>query len=508
MLWHQLRRNPALSLLLFFIVGILLLTLIPIPKGISHTNGDTTINFSVNHAFILTRNTCVQASWQAENIREIFFMESPTVGEDSAEVCFDSDNGTKTSIQVRLPDDSLEIYTLETYVAIENPVIIGVTIVLLIWSTAPLFPSSVIEFIQRGLTVSLVWIIVLALMLEVGFRIYLRFTASPQERLIYTGTMDEIERGLSSLLIEQPFLNYGPNPQNDANRFGFRSDEITLEKPDGVYRIATLGGSTTYGWGVSRDEAWPNQLGTILREEYGYNVEVINGGVPSYISQNSLINFQFRILELDPDLVIVFHGGNDASIPLVTSVDCFHGENPNIGLGLWYRIPEYSENLLPGAFPRFLQIRAGFVANLGVLQLASPEGCDPNDGNDYETRFEVNRPHDYFLRNITTLIAIAQTHDVDVMLSTWSSFEPQPEHAESFAFPIPKMHPFYLDLLDEYNEGLRAYAPEIPVVDFDADFSYDPAYWQSDTVHKTVAGHRAQAELFATFIVEQEIIED
>ena len=60
------------------------------------------------------------------------------------------------------------------------------------------------------------------------------------------------------------------------------------------------------------------QLEKLLKEDYGYqNVQVINAGVPGYNSWEILVNLEFRVLDLDPDLVIIYEGTNDVHARLV-----------------------------------------------------------------------------------------------------------------------------------------------------------------------------------------------
>src|SRR5579859_6825000 len=92
----------------------------------------------------------------------------------------------------------------------------------------------------------------------------------------------------TSQFIGVPFLNYTLNPQQaDINPLGFRGAAVAIPKPSGVYRIVVIGASTTFGIGLTVEEAWPFQLQRILREQYGYQkVEVVNLGVPGYYSLN------------------------------------------------------------------------------------------------------------------------------------------------------------------------------------------------------------------------------
>ncbi len=101
--------------------------------------------------------------------------------------------------------------------------------------------------------------------------------------------------------------------QVSHNSLGFRGPETTWDKPPGIYRIVALGGSSTYGFGPSTDAAtWPARLEFHLNAAAPpRRVEVINGGCQGYSTFESLINLSLRMVDLEPDLVIVYHAIND-----------------------------------------------------------------------------------------------------------------------------------------------------------------------------------------------------
>jgi len=51
-----------------------------------------------------------------------------------------------------------------------------------------------------------------------------------------------------------------------TNRFGMRDDEVTIAKPDSVRRIAAIGDSYIFGFGVPVDRNLPSRLEQILNE--------------------------------------------------------------------------------------------------------------------------------------------------------------------------------------------------------------------------------------------------
>lgn len=75
-------------------------------------------------------------------------------------------------------------------------------------------------------------------------------------------------------------------------------------------RIVCLGGSTTWGHVLEREESWPAMLEENLRQ-LGYDVEIINAGRPWYTTAHSVINYALQMRYYDADIVIVMHGVND-----------------------------------------------------------------------------------------------------------------------------------------------------------------------------------------------------
>jgi len=105
-----------------------------------------------------------------------------------------------------------------------------------------------------------------------------------------------------------------------TNEDGFRipSPGYTLpkEKPAGQLRIAFLGGSLVQ-LASTFDTALPGSLRTLLRTRYpGRDIEVINAGIQSCVSRQSLVQLLLTVVDYHPDIVILYDGGNDLGLPL------------------------------------------------------------------------------------------------------------------------------------------------------------------------------------------------
>ena len=85
-----------------------------------------------------------------------------------------------------------------------------------------------------------------------------------------------------------------------------------LEKPESVYRIIALGGSTTRNPLLPVDKRYPTVLQDILRAQYGQaDIEVFNAGMDWYTTKHSLINYVTNLSDAEPDLIVVMHAVND-----------------------------------------------------------------------------------------------------------------------------------------------------------------------------------------------------
>jgi lysophospholipase L1-like esterase len=97
-----------------------------------------------------------------------------------------------------------------------------------------------------------------------------------------------------------------------TNALGMR-DDPPCEPRDGVFRIAVLGDSMTFGFGVQQGEDFPAQL---ERRFAGRTppIEVLNFGVGGYSLEDELATLREKALGLAPDVVVLAYCLNDPEI--------------------------------------------------------------------------------------------------------------------------------------------------------------------------------------------------
>ncbi len=103
------------------------------------------------------------------------------------------------------------------------------------------------------------------------------------------------------------------------NSDGLRDREFPRQKTSGTLRIAVVGDSVTFGWGVPQGETYPKQLELFLNQAkpLGSQIsfEVLNFGVGNYTAIDAAAMLQHKALKYDPDLVIYGAFINDAENP-------------------------------------------------------------------------------------------------------------------------------------------------------------------------------------------------
>jgi lysophospholipase L1-like esterase len=342
------------------------------------------------------------------------------------------------------------------------------------------------------------------LLLEIGLRIWFGTRGSEQERVRYLYSRAEIDAQIAQL-VGVPYLNYTLNPaMDDVNARGVRGELVTIPKPDGVFRILTLGGSTTYGHGLTADEAYPAQLQRILREEYGYaSVEVVNLGVPGYASLDSLVQLATRGLAHQPDLILVYDGLNDAVVRMFQDPLCYNDGGPLLGMGLDRGVWQYASEDMPlSTLYRFVALQAGWIRDPTVFtyRLDKTGFCAPEPGNISPVDLLQQNPPIYFERNLRSIAAIGEASGAQIMFSTfaWDRAAAQAQLATDSSLTQAQA---MLNAIGEQNALVRTLAGElgIPLVDL-ATTMGDGAWYQGDQVHMNAEGTRRQAAIYAAAI--------
>jgi len=337
-------------------------------------------------------------------------------------------------------------------------------------------------------------------LMELGARIWLDYLATDEQARQYTLT-EEVDPG-DLVYTPHHYLNYYATPnyrrgRQAHNSLGYRGREFPVDKPDGIFRIVALGGSTTYSVTVKDNEkTFTRQLENILRDRFGTDsIEVINAGVGGYSSWESLINLQFRALDLDPDLVIIYHGTNDVHTRLVAP-GSYKGDNsgrrkrwgaPPVSLLIKH---SYLSRIVSSNLNLDLFRREGLGSFLNAPTYQGANSLNPASD---PTALLDEHPPVFFRRNLINMTAIAKAHGVGVVLATW---------AHSTVFDDYASTPHYRAGYQESNAVVKEVALEQGawLFDFAGKMPTDRKYW-ADGRHVNEEGSLVKAGLFADFIL-------
>lgn len=349
------------------------------------------------------------------------------------------------------------------------------------------------------LALALISLVCLGL-LESGARILARLQGVPQQDLRFDWQ--------TTLYVPHPYIgytlrpNYDRSPYKDGslhiNALGYRGAEIPLRKPPRTLRLVCLGGSTTFSIEVGDQHTYPYLLETLLRATYPqWSLEVVNAGVGAYTSAESLANLLFRVLDLEPDALIIYHAVNDVHPRVVPGFkpDYSHYRKalvlPDTGLVNALSHVSTFVSLLRHIFAAF------HIRHLTTLQKMEDIPQDQQWRNFQQTDAAT------FRRNIGLILESARARRIAVILSTFVYSATHLRNASSLSFEA------YTTGIAQHNEVMRELSASygVPLLDLAALFPSHELALFDDYVHFTIAGSKLQAQIFHDALVSTQVIE-
>jgi lysophospholipase L1-like esterase len=171
---------------------------------------------------------------------------------------------------------------------------------------------------KKKLGFSLFALVLIVGVLEVAAVYYLRWTRGYDGEHLLQYEYDAYKNIL-------PTKGYRDLRGVQHNSAGFRrSEDVTVDKPAGTYRVFLMGASTAYGLGglwphIQREYAVLDNSETIdayLEQQLqvrfpGVRIEVINAAITSTWTHHHLIYLNQSVLRYHPDMVLFLDGFND-----------------------------------------------------------------------------------------------------------------------------------------------------------------------------------------------------
>lgn len=196
--------------------------------------------------------------------------------------------------------------------------------------------SVVIILLKRvGLIVStaIAGLAMCIMLLEGGARLLLHndlASATTAQLRIFSNIFDRDKRlntneGDELNYTPRPYLGFALNPNvkymgyaQFNSEYLIRRTEPIRHREDVRVRILVLGGSTTFGAGIAKEEdTWVKILEGQLHSRFGKSIEVINGGVGAYNVVENMLHYILILQKLDPDIILLVTGLNDVHPRLI-----------------------------------------------------------------------------------------------------------------------------------------------------------------------------------------------
>jgi len=275
------------------------------------------------------------------------------------------------------------------------------------------------------------------------------------------------------------------------NNHGFRGKDFEEKKPDGVYRIICMGGSSTLGLEVEDGLDYPSLLEKELAALTKRKIEVINTGFINANSKETLDLFKGEIVKYQPDLVTFYEGFNDYHF-FVDDI------TPVARMSLFLAIPKlYS-----------------FLYNKSLLFAILTEKLTLYKYAKYD-KSKLQNIVDVFSGNIRDLIDIAHRNNAEVLLAqqciwiegyNWmkdKSLIPTILAKIESGRPISREEAYcYLHFSIYMAIDKIAKEKSVTIVDLYKELTkYDPGEVSNDIVHLTNKGNEIIAHSISTDVV-------
>ena len=257
-----------------------------------------------------------------------------------------------------------------------------------------------------------------------------------------------------------------------SNADGLRAPQSVRKKENDVFRIMTLGCSTTFGWGVDDQESYPAQLQTMIDSSGASNVEVINAGQPGYTSFQGRWLWDETLRSYAPDVVLIGYVVQDARKAAYSDKSQAILQNDN----------RFMKDHVLYKSRVYLALRSA----LGSVQIEAKERPQNGKGGIYRV------PPEDFVENLRALVGEIQALGALPVL---------------FGFPLERE-----GYTETHRKILKAASQELGVPHLDLQGRMEQAsrnaqlYFENDRGHANAAGNQQIASWVFDFLVEQSLL--
>jgi lysophospholipase L1-like esterase len=298
---------------------------------------------------------------------------------------------------------------------------------------------------------------------------------------------------------------HGPNVFT-TNNLGFRGEELTIPKPANEFRIFMVGGSTTECLYLDDTKAITTVLQNELNKQRGANlqVRVYGAGKSGDASDDHCSMIVHRIVQLQPDMIIVFAGINDLTRGIV-NYDYLHyvkdapaerlrqlkylATESQIVRRFYYLFRRNPQNITQ-VFQE-IHLRSDFREKVRL--------CNSLPLSNERPRVDLTA----YANNLRTIAGVAQAHQIKLVLMTQQSTWNGPDDANVKEWQwllcrsgIRYREDYMNEALTALNDQTRQVAREfsVPVYDLaltmpkSRDFFYDDVHFNDRGAQEAAVG--------------------
>lgn len=315
------------------------------------------------------------------------------------------------------------------------------------------------------------------------------------------------------LYLPQPYLNYINHPdrvlengKHQINNWGFRHlNQISIPKPSNTLRILFLGGSTTFGEVPEFNETFS----AILQEQLNdtllsinrtfSHVECINAGLGAATSAELLTQYLFKCKYLNPDVVVLHTGINDAlttaALPNYVYQPDYHTAKTIMQslypIQRWMKVVSHS-NILSYIMIHLLygkQLQSSFTKNDFFEYHNSYLWLE--NGNELKFSKAANA----FYNNVSELVnaVLAKQKRMLLVTEVIDSAKMPTQLAEMMLEGIAKNKDFLIEIGKENN---------VPVCELKKEDFNGSLFWDNDGIHVNQEGEKLKALKIKPFLID------
>ena len=305
------------------------------------------------------------------------------------------------------------------------------------------------------------------------------------------GVVYELKPNLRGAFQDQPIA---------TNSRGLRDKEYDEGKPPGTVRIAALGDSSLFGWGVRVEDATTEVLEQMLNATPGLpSVEVINFATPGYNTAIEADVFATKVLPYDPDILLINFNTNDYDVPAFMRLPQNHA---TLRRSFVFDFLYSQYEARTGVPPRELPV---FDFTTRTMTLEEADRLDQDPGLPEEYRYMVGARG--FERAMDKIVSTARSEGIEVVV-----FDVRPFAGLHPAYVANAFRDSQRALLERLSKEkgfrwLNTYRYYVEYLNANPSAPFPRVFAVSDTdSHPSVLAHRINAKAVYDFLIEQHLV--